>query len=201
MFVYFKLIMDILIAFAILLLVMPLLVLLFIVLLGSLRGNPIFTQLRPGKNNELFTLYKFRTMTNEVDDNGILLPDDKRMTIVGKIIRSFSFDELPQLFNILKGSMSFVGPRPLLPEYLPLYSSTQIRRHEVKPGITGWAQVNGRNSLSWEKKFELDVWYVDNQCFLLDVKILCLTVLKVLKRDGVTSNTSVTMEKFKGSKL
>jgi len=164
-------------------------------------GSPIlFRQQRPGYKEKIFGIYKFRTMTNETDKNGNLLPDEQRLVGIGKFIRSTSLDELPQLFNVLKGEMSFVGPRPLLVEYLPLYSGEQKRRHDVKPGITGWAQVNGRNAISWEQKFEYDVWYVDNQSFLLDMKILWLTFLKVVKRSDISSNTSATMEKFTGSK-
>ena len=164
-------------------------------------GSPIlFRQKRPGYKEEIFGIYKFRTMTNEKDANGNLLPDDKRLVGIGKFIRSTSLDELPQLFNVLKGEMSFVGPRPLLEEYLPLYNEKQKRRHDVKPGITGWAQVNGRNAISWEQKFDYDVWYVDNQSFWLDIKILWLTFLKVVKRSDISSSTSSTMEKFTGSK-
>jgi len=164
-------------------------------------GRPIFfKQIRPGKNEKLFTIYKFRTMTNEKDKNGNLLPDKDRLKGVGKFIRSTSLDELPQLFNVLKGEMSFVGPRPLLVEYLELYNDEQRKRHKVKPGITGWAQVNGRNAISWEDKFKYDVWYVENQSFLLDVKILWLTFLKVIKKENVSPNQGVTMEKFIGNK-
>lgn len=164
-------------------------------------GKPIlFRQKRPGYKEKIFGIYKFRTMTNEKDVDGNLLPDDKRLVGIGKFIRSTSLDELPQLFNVLKGEMSFVGPRPLLKEYLPLYNEKQKRRHDVKPGITGWAQVNGRNAISWEQKFDYDVWYVDNQSFLLDIKILWLTFLKVVKRSDISSSTSSTMEKFTGSK-
>ena len=164
-------------------------------------GSPIlFRQKRPGYKEKIFGIYKFRTMTNEKDANGNLLPDDKRLVGIGKFIRSTSLDELPQLFNVLKGEMSFVGPRPLLEEYLPLYNEKQKRRHDVKPGITGWAQVNGRNAISWEQKFDYDVWYVDNQSFWLDIKILWLTFLKVVKRSDISSSTSSTMEKFEGSK-
>ena len=164
-------------------------------------GSPIlFRQKRPGYKEKIFGIYKFRTMTNDTDKNGNLLPDDKRLVGIGKFIRSTSLDELPQLFNVLKGEMSFVGPRPLLEEYLPLYNEKQKRRHDVKPGITGWAQVNGRNAISWEQKFDYDVWYVDNQSFLLDIKILWLTFLKVVKRSDISSSTSSTMEKFTGSK-
>ena len=164
-------------------------------------GSPIlFRQKRPGYKEKIFGIYKFRTMTNEKDEFGNLLPDYKRLIGIGKFIRSTSLDELPQLFNVLKGEMSFVGPRPLLVEYLPLYNDKQKRRHDVKPGITGWAQVNGRNAISWEQKFDYDVWYVDNQSFLLDIKILWLTFLKVVKRSDISSSTSSTMEKFTGSK-
>lgn len=164
-------------------------------------GSPIlFRQKRPGYKEEIFGIYKFRTMTNEKDKFGNLLPDDKRLVGIGKFIRSTSLDELPQLFNVLKGEMSFVGPRPLLEEYLPLYNEKQKKRHDVKPGITGWAQVNGRNAISWEQKFDYDVWYVDNQSFWLDIKILWLTFLKVVKRSDISSSTSSTMEKFTGSK-
>ena len=164
-------------------------------------GSPIlFRQKRPGYKEKIFGIYKFRTMTNEKDEFGNLLPDDKRLVGIGKFIRSTSLDELPQLFNVLKGEMSFVGPRPLLEEYLPLYNEKQKRRHDVKPGITGWAQVNGRNAISWDQKFDYDVWYVDNQSVWLDIKILWLTFLKVVKRSDISSSTSSTMEKFTGSK-
>ncbi len=165
-------------------------------------GTPIlFRQLRPGYKGKIFGIYKFRTMTGEKDENGELLPDEKRLIGIGKFIRSTSLDELPQLLNVLKGEMSFVGPRPLLVEYLSLYNEEQKKRHDVKSGITGWAQVNGRNAISWEQKFEYDVWYVDNQSFFLDMKILWLTFLKVLKRSDISSNTNVTMEKFKGNNI
>jgi undecaprenyl phosphate N,N'-diacetylbacillosamine 1-phosphate transferase len=165
-------------------------------------GTPIlFRQLRPGYKEKIFGIYKFRTMTNEVDANGELLPDEQRLKGIGKFIRTTSLDELPQLFNVLKGEMSFVGPRPLLVEYLPLYNEEQKRRHDVLPGITGWAQVNGRNAISWEQKFEYDLWYVDNQSFLLDVKILWMTFLKVIRRKDISSSSSATMEKFKGENI
>ena len=164
------------------------------------RGaGAFFTQERPGQYGKIFKVIKFKTMTDERDENGDLLPDEKRLTKIGKFIRSTSVDELPQLFNVLKGDMSLIGPRPLLPQYLLLYSKEQARRHEVRPGITGWAQVNGRNAISWTKKFELDVWYVDHCSFLLDLKIIFLTVKKVFVREGISSDTSVTMEPFTGN--
>ncbi len=164
-------------------------------------GRPIlFRQQRPGYQEKIFSIYKFRTMTNEKDEEGNLLPDDQRLVGIGKFIRSTSLDELPQLFNVLKGDMSFVGPRPLLIEYLPLYNERQKKRHDVKPGITGWAQVNGRNAISWEQKFDYDVWYVEHQSFWLDIKILWMTFLKVVKRSDISSDSSITMEKFEGSK-
>ena len=163
-------------------------------------GRPIlFRQSRPGKDGKIFTIYKFRTMTDERDEKGELLPDEKRLKGVGKTIRSLSLDELPQLFNVLKGDMSFVGPRPLLVEYLPLYNDFQKRRHEVKPGITGWAQVNGRNAISWEEKFRYDVWYVDHCSFWLDMKILWMTLVKVFKKEGISQEGEVTMERFRGN--
>jgi undecaprenyl phosphate N,N'-diacetylbacillosamine 1-phosphate transferase len=162
-------------------------------------GRPIiFTQERPGYKGKIFKIYKFRTMTNEKDENGKLLPDKDRLKGVGKIIRSLSLDELPQLFNVLKGDMSFVGPRPLLVEYLELYNDEQKRRHDVKPGITGLAQVMGRNAISWQEKFKYDVYYVDNLSFWLDMKIIVLTVVKVLKREGISQKGKATMEKFNG---
>ncbi len=176
----------------------------FFIIVGGLIyfmiGRPIFfKQIRPGRAEELFTIYKFRTMSDQRDEDGELLEDEMRLKGIGKTIRSFSLDELPQLLNILKGDMSFIGPRPLLVEYLTLYNSRQKRRHEVKPGITGWAQVNGRNAISWEKKFDLDVWYVDNCSFMLDAKIFWMTLLKLIKRSDISSKSHVTMEKFKGN--
>lgn len=172
------------------------------ILIYKEMGSPIlFRQKRPGYKEKIFGIYKFRTMTNEKDEFGNLLPDEKRLVGIGKFIRSTSLDELPQLFNVLLGEMSFVGPRPLLIEYLDLYNDKQKRRHNVKPGITGWAQVNGRNAISWEQKFDYDVWYVDNQSFWLDIKILWMTFLKVVKRSDISSNTSVTVEKFTGNKV
>lgn len=160
--------------------------------------NIFFPQQRPGKDEKIFKIVKFKTMTDERDVEGNLLPDEKRLTKIGKFIRKTSLDELPQLINVLKGDMSLIGPRPLLPQYLPLYSKEQARRHNVRPGITGWAQVNGRNDISWGKKFELDVWYVDHLSFGLDMKIIFLTIWKVLKRDGVSKEGMATTEPFNG---
>uniref|UniRef100_UPI0040275819 sugar transferase n=1 Tax=Eubacterium sp. TaxID=142586 RepID=UPI0040275819 len=170
------------------------------ILVKTKLGSPvIFKQERPGLNNEIFTLYKFRTMTYERDKNGELLPDEVRLTKFGMFLRNTSLDELPELINILKGDMSVVGPRPLLVQYIPLYNAHQIRRAEVKPGLTGWAQANGRNSITWEEKFDMDVYYVDNCSLLLDIKILFLTVKNVIKREGINSDTSATMEVFTGT--
>lgn len=196
----FKPLLDRLGAGILLVLLSPLLCAVMIAIRFSL-GHPIFfVQKRPGQKEKPFNIYKFRTMNEQVDARGSPLPDEQRLHGIGKLIRSLSLDELPQLFNVLRGEMSFVGPRPLLIEYLPLYSEKQKRRHDVKPGITGWAQVNGRNAISWEKKFALDVWYVDHLSFRLDQKILWMTFLKVLGGEGVSPDTAVTMEKFKGSK-
>lgn len=190
---------DLVLAFVLIILFLPVYIIVSL-LIWLKMGRPIlFRQKRPGKNEKIFGIYKFRTMTNEKDADGNLLSDEQRLVGIGKFIRSTSLDELPQLFNVLKGEMSFVGPRPLLIEYLDLYDDEQQRRHDVKPGITGWAQVNGRNAISWEQKFEYDVWYVDHQSFWLDMKILWMTFLKVVKRSDISSSSSVTMEKFKGS--
>ena len=163
------------------------------------RGTPFFRQTRPGRHGKLFRIVIFKTMTDEKDARGELLPDERRLTRAGRLVRSLSLDELPQLFNVLAGQMSFIGPRPLLPEYLPLYSAEQARRHDVRPGITGWAQVNGRNSIGWDRKFELDVWYVDHLSLLLDARIILLTLAKVVQRQGISAEGSATMEKFTGS--
>ncbi len=164
-------------------------------------GRPIlFQQIRPGKNGKPFVMIKFRTMQNNFDASGKLLPDSERITPLGKFLRSTSLDELPELWNVIKGDMSLVGPRPLLIDYLSLYNDEQNRRHEVRPGMTGWAQVNGRNNLTWEERFKFDVWYVDNQTLLLDMKILCLTIKKVLLRDGISEKGEATMSKFVGEK-
>jgi len=194
-----KRIFDISLAIVLIVLFSPFYIIVTILILTKMGSPILFRQQRPGLNAEIFGIYKFRTMINEKDENGNLLPDEKRLLGIGKFIRSTSLDELPQLFNVLKGEMSFVGPRPLLIEYLPLYNKKQKRRHNAKPGITGWAQVNGRNAISWEQKFEYDVWYVDNQSFLLDIKILWMTFLKVVNRSDISSDSSATMEKFKGN--
>ncbi len=174
--------------------------LIFAVLIRINLGSPIiFKQARPGKNGKIFTLYKFRTMTDAKDADGNLLSDSERLTGFGQFLRKTSADELPELFNILRGDMSFVGPRPLLVKYLPLYSEHQSRRHDVTPGLTGWAQVNGRNSIGWNEKFDLDVWYVQNISFALDIKIFVLTIKKVFAKEGISSDTSVTMEEFQGN--
>jgi len=164
-------------------------------------GHPVFfRQERPGLNGKVFKIIKFRTMNSLLDKKGELLPDEARLHGIGKIVRAFSLDELPQLFNVLRGEMSFIGPRPLLVEYLPLYNKEQQKRHDVKPGITGWAQVNGRNTISWEEKFNYDIWYVDHLSFKLDMKIIWMTLSKVIKRRDINSHTHVTMEKFRGAK-
>ncbi len=178
----------------------PLLLLIAIWLHFANKGAGVFfTQERPGKNGKIFKVIKFKTMTDERDADGNLLPDEQRLTKVGRFVRSTSIDELPQLINVLKGDMALIGPRPLLVQYLPLYNKEQARRHEVRPGITGWAQCHGRNAISWSKKFELDVWYVDHCSFLLDLKIILLTMKKVLVREGISSETSATMEPFTGN--
>ncbi len=195
----FKPLADFVTALVALLLLLPVWILVMVLLLFANRGKPFFIQPRPGRHGKIFHVIKFRTMTDERDDKGHLLPDEERLTLVGNIVRKTSLDEIPQLFNVLKGDMSFVGPRPLLTEYLPLYNEVQARRHEVKPGITGWAQVNGRNTVAWPERFAMDVYYVDNQSFLFDLRILLLTVVKVFKSEGISSGTSATMEKFRGN--
>lgn len=182
-----------------LMLLSPLLLILALAIVILLGRPVIFRQPRPGLNAKVFNLYKFRSMTNQRDDKGELLPDSQRLTKFGKFLRASSLDELPELINVLKGDMSLVGPRPLLVEYLALYSQEQARRHDVKPGITGWAQVNGRNSISWHDKFKFDVWYVDNQTICLDFKILVMTFVKVIKREGITSEGQATSLYFKGN--
>jgi lipopolysaccharide/colanic/teichoic acid biosynthesis glycosyltransferase len=177
----------------------PVLVILYCFIRLSMGSPVMFYQVRPGMNEVQFKMFKFRSMTDALDSDGQPLPDAQRMTKLGSFLRSTSLDELPGLWNVLKGDMSLVGPRPLLMEYLPLYSALQARRHHVRPGLTGWAQVNGRNALSWEERFELDVWYVENQTFWLDIKILFLTIIKVFKRDGISQPGQATMTKFQGS--
>ena len=195
---FFKRIFDFLLSLTAFLLLFP--VLLLLVAAGTVKmgGNPFFVQERPGKDGKIFKLVKFKSMNNKKDENGNLLPDETRLTSYGKFIRNTSLDELPELINILKGDMAIVGPRPLLVRYFPRYNKTQARRHEVRPGLTGLAQVNGRNAISWEEKFNYDVEYVDNVSFLLDFKIICKTVLKIIKKDGISSETSATMEEFMG---
>lgn len=196
----FKRLFDFLISGSILLIIWPIISVLSLFLHFANRGaGAFFTQSRPGKNGKIFKVIKFKTMTDEKDANGKLLPDAQRLTKVGKFIRSTSLDELPQLINVLKGDMALIGPRPLLPEYLPLYSKEQARRHEVRPGITGWAQVHGRNAISWQEKFRLDVWYVDHCSLAVDLRIIWLTIMKVVKREGISSATSATMGPFKGN--
>lgn len=191
---------DFIIALIALLALLPVIIVVAVLIRFKLGSPILFTQNRPGLNGKTFKMMKFRTMLDGKDKHGNLLPDNERMTQFGAFLRSTSLDELPGLFNVLKGDMSLVGPRPLLVQYLPLYSAEQARRHNVRPGITGWAQVNGRNAISWEEKFKLDVWYVDNQSFLLDLKILLLTVKKVFVREGISADGHVTIEPFKGSK-
>ena len=197
---FFKRFFDVAIALIALVIFSPVFFLVFLLLLISNQGNPFFFQKRPGLKGTIFKVIKFKTMNEKRDAHGNLLPDDKRLTKLGIFLRKTSFDEGPQVLNILKGDMSIIGPRPLLPEYLPLYNKTQKKRHDVKPGITGWAQINGRNAISWKKKFEYDVWYVENRSFLLDVKIFFKTFLKVFKSEGVNKEGEVTTTKFKGSK-
>lgn len=189
---------DFIVALLGILVLSPFLIIVGILLMLQNKGTPFFLQTRPGKDQKAFQIIKFKTMTDEKDKDGKLLPDVKRITSLGKIVRKLSIDELPQLFNVLMGDMSLVGPRPLLFKYIPLYSKEQLRRHEVRPGITGWAQVNGRNLISWTEKFELDVEYVDKVSLGLDVKILCLTVLKVIKSEGVNQSEERPMQPFNG---
>ena len=195
---YFKHLIDKLVALVVLLLASPVLLLVTVALWFANDGKPFFFQLRPGLKGKIFKIIKFKTMNDRKDANGIRLPDGDRITPVGRFVRKTSMDELPQLINVLKGDMSLIGPRPLLIEYLSLYNKRQSRRHDVRPGITGWAQVNGRNSVSWPVKFELDVYYVENVSLLLDMRIIYWTIRKVIKSEGISSATSATMEKFKG---
>jgi len=196
-----KRILDLCVAGSLLVILSPLIVIVAVLIKLKLGLPIVFTQQRPGLHAKPFYIYKFRTMTEERDLLGDLLPDEQRLTLFGKTLRGFSIDELPQLINVIKGELSLVGPRPLLMEYLPLYSFEQARRHEAKPGITGWAQVNGRNAITWEEKFELDIWYVDNYSFWLDIKILWMTVMKVIKSEGISQSGHATMPEFKGGSL
>lgn len=198
---YLKRFLDLLLALIGFVILSPVFIMVVLLLLIANRGTPFFFQPRPGKDEKIFRVIKFKTMNDKKDKYGDYLPDAQRLTAVGKFIRKTSLDEIPQLLNVIKGDMSLIGPRPLLVEYLPLYNPTQKRRHEVKPGITGWAQVNGRNAISWEQKFDYDVWYIDHISFLLDLKILFFTVRKVFISEGINSRTAATMEKFKGSPL
>ncbi len=191
---------DFVISVVLLFLLLPIMVVIFVVVSLKIDAKAFYIQPRPGKDGKLFNLIKFKTMRELRDDTGKYLPDSKRVTKLGHLLRSASVDELPELWNVIKGDMSLVGPRPLLPEYLPLYSTFQNKRHDILPGITGWAQVNGRNSISWEEKFELDVWYVDNQSFWLNLKILFLTIKKVITREGIAAEGEATMLAFTGSK-
>ena len=191
---------DFILVFCVLAVIWPILLVITVWLHFANKGaGAFFTQERPGKDGKIFKVIKFKTMTDERDAQGNLLPDDQRLTKVGRFVRSTSIDELPQLINVLKGDMALIGPRPLLVQYLPLYSKEQARRHEVRPGITGWAQCHGRNAISWTKKFELDVWYVDHCSFWVDMKVIFLTIKKVLTREGISSDTSATMEAFTGN--
>lgn len=197
---FFKRIIDFTIVFIALLIIWPILLIITIWLhFANKSAGAFFTQERPGKDGKIFKVIKFKSMTDERDENGKLLPDTQRLTKVGKFVRSTSIDELPQLINVLKGDMALIGPRPLLVQYLPLYSKEQARRHEVRPGITGWAQVNGRNAINWQKKFELDVWYVDNCTLWIDTKIIWITIMKVLKRADISQEGQATMEAFNGN--
>ena len=197
---FFKRILDFICSLIGFIILLPVFLFVTLFLTIANNGKPFFFQKRPGKNNKIFEVVKFRTMNDKKDAQGNLLSDKDRLTSLGRFIRKTSLDEIPQLINVIKGDMSLVGPRPLLLEYLRLYNEKQIRRHEVRPGITGWAQINGRNAISWKDKFELDVWYVDNISISLDIRILLLTILKVFKSEGISSDTSLTMEKFEGNK-
>lgn len=192
---------DFIISLTIFIILLPIFFIIFILLFIVNRGKPFFFQLRPGLHGNLFYVIKFKTMNDKKDIAGNLLPDSIRLTSTGKFIRKTSLDEIPQLLNVIKGDMSLIGPRPLLVEYLSLYNDIQKRRHEVKPGITGWAQVNGRNAISWEQKFDYDIWYVDKLSFNLDIKIFFLTIEKILKSEGISSATNSTMEKFSGNRI
>ena len=197
--IYVKRLLDFILSFLALIILSPVMLIIYILVRIKLGKPAIFKQQRPGKNEKIFTLYKFRTMTDEKDEDGNLLPDEKRLTKFGKMLRSTSLDELPELFNIIKGDMAIVGPRPLLVEYLKLYNDEQRKRHNVRPGLTGLAQVSGRNLISWQDRFEKDIEYVNNLTFMNDLKIILVTVKKVIKREGISQDNNVTMEKFRGS--
>lgn len=197
--VFFKRVFDFSLALTGMLLLAPVFIVVTIGLFIANQGKPFFFQLRPGKNGKIFKIIKFKTMNDKKDEVGNLLSDEKRLTRIGIFVRKTSLDEIPQLINVLKGEMSLIGPRPLLPEYLPLYDAVQARRHNVKPGITGWAQVNGRNAISWKQKFEYDVWYVDHLSFWMDLKIFFLTLKKVIIREGINTGNLATTEPFKGN--
>jgi len=191
--------MDFMVSLLMIIVFLPVMIICYLIVVTFMDRKAVFTQKRPGKHGKPFTIFKFKTMTDARDEHGTLLPDSQRLTKLGKLMRATSLDELPQLFNVLKGDMSFVGPRPLLMEYLPLYNELQARRHEVRPGITGWAQINGRNAINWPSKFALDIYYVDHQSFFLDLKIIWLTIRKVLISDGITDGKTETATRFTGN--
>ena len=197
---FFKRLIDIIFSLVLLVFFFPLFLVLSLILFLHFKNYPFFLQKRTGLNGTAFTLYKFRTMSNKKDSSGNLYPDEYRLTRLGELLRSLSIDEIPQFFNVLKGDMSLIGPRPLLTRYMKLYNKNQLRRHEIRPGITGWSQVNGRNEIDWDTKFKMDVWYIDNMNFILDFKILCLTIKKVLVRQGIKGSSSATMKAFQGTK-
>ncbi|MGX5683812.1 sugar transferase [Chryseobacterium cucumeris] len=197
--VFLKRVFDFILALTGLLIISPVFIVFFIALAIANEGKPFFLQKRPGKSGKIFTIIKFKTMNDKTDSEGNLLPDAERLTAVGSFVRKTSIDEIPQLINVLIGDMALIGPRPLLVQYLPLYNEHQARRHEVRPGITGWAQINGRNAISWEEKFNLDVWYVDHVSFILDLKIIFLTIKKVFIREGISADGHVTIEPFQGN--
>ena len=197
--VFVKRVFDFILALTSLLIISPVFIVFFIALAIANEWKPFFFQKRPGKNGKIFTIIKFKTMNDKTDSEGNLLPDAERLTAVGSFVRKTSIDEIPQLINVLKGDMALIGPRPLLVQYLPLYNDHQARRHEVRPGITGWAQINGRNAISWEEKFNLDVWYVDHVSFILDLKIIFLTIKKVFIKEGISADGHVTIEPFQGN--
>ncbi len=196
---YIKRILDFILSLVGFIVLLPIFLIVTVFLAIANEGKPFFFQIRPGKNEKLFKIIKFKTMNDKKDGQGNLLSDEKRLTKVGAFVRKISLDEIPQLLNVIKGDMSLIGPRPLLPQYLPLYNDEQKKRHNVRPGITGWAQVNGRNAISWQQKFEYDVWYVENVSFMIDVKILLLTVKKVFVSEGISQEGQATMEEFKGN--